>query len=84
MISTTIDTLLRELLVKNGLNNERGTSTNTKLGEDGLGLDSLAILDLLLAIEQAFGVRLRDEGLTSEALSTVGGLTDYVETLKLG
>ena len=52
---------------------------DTPLGADGLGLDSIAILEVVLMLEQRTGVRLRDENLTAEALSTPASLIRFLE-----
>jgi len=52
---------------------------NTPLGADGLGLDSLAILEVVLELEQRTGIHLRDENLTAETLSTPANLIRYLE-----
>lgn len=56
----------------------------TPLGATGLGLDSIAHLELLLAIETSTGLRLRSETLVGDALFTIGSLVDYVASLKDG
>jgi len=53
---------------------------NTPLGPGGLGLDSIAILELILELEHRTGLHLRDENLTAEALSTPGSLIRYLES----
>ena len=46
-----------------------------------LGLDSLAAIDLLLDLEQVFGVVFPDELLTEETFRTAQGIADAVERL---
>jgi len=58
-----------------------GLGDDTRLGADGLGLDSIATLELLLAIEEATGRGLRSEALTGDDLATLGGLVRYVCSL---
>jgi acyl carrier protein len=53
---------------------DRTLSLNTPLGPEGLGLDSLAILEVVLELERRTGISLRDENLTAEALSTPASL----------
>ena len=43
---------------------------------DDLGADSLAIVELVLAMEEAFGVAIPDE--EAENLRTIGDAVDYV------
>lgn len=47
-----------------------------RLGAD-LGLDSLSMIDVACAAEEAFGVRIPDEDL--ERFGTVGDAVDYIE-----
>lgn len=58
-----------------------GLTPDTRLGPDGLGIDSIGVLELLLTIESETGRPLRSETLTAEALATLGTLTAYVEGL---
>ena len=44
---------------------------------DDLGLDSMAVIELLYKIEEAFDIQIPDQDLVS--LSTVGSVTHYVE-----
>jgi len=48
--------------------------------EEDLGLDSLALLDLLLALEEACGVTIPDE--VAERITTVGQAVDAVVELQ--
>lgn len=44
-----------------------------------LGLDSIDILELALAIEQVYGVKITDEQLGEEAFQTIAALAEFVE-----
>ena len=44
---------------------------------DDLGVDSLDIVELLMALEDQFGIEVPDED--AEGLQTVGGLMRYIE-----
>ncbi len=48
--------------------------------EDGLGLDSIDALELVLGIEQELGVRIDDEEVGAQALSSVDALAEFVES----
>ena len=48
-------------------------------GQEGLGLDSIDALELVLGIEQEFGVRIEDEEMGSQAFASVAALADFVE-----
>lgn len=56
-------------------------SDSTKIGAGGLGLDSIATLELLLTIEAEADRRLRIETLTGDDLATVGGLIQFIRSL---
>jgi acyl carrier protein len=45
---------------------------------DGLGLDSIDALELVLGLEQAFGVKIEDEAAGLKAFKSVQALTDFV------
>lgn len=46
---------------------------------DGLGLDSIDALELVLGIEQTFGVKLEDEASGMTAFRSVEALAAYIE-----
>lgn len=45
---------------------------------DGLGLDSIDALELVLGIEQSFGVKIEDEASGLKAFKSVQALTDFI------
>jgi acyl carrier protein len=45
---------------------------------EGLGLDSIDALELVLGLEQEFGVKVEDEEVGQEALSSVASLAEFV------
>ncbi|MEM1177829.1 MAG: phosphopantetheine-binding protein [Acidobacteriota bacterium] len=47
-------------------------------GDEGLGLDSIDALELVLGIEQEFGVRIEDEEVGSKALASVESLAEFI------
>lgn len=47
---------------------------------NSLGLDSIDALELVLGIEQEFGVKIEDEEVGVEALSSVDALARFVQT----
>jgi acyl carrier protein len=51
---------------------------------EGLGLDSIDALELVLGIEQAFGVKVEDEEMGQAALSSVDALADFVTSKRGG
>ncbi|HEX3583130.1 MAG TPA: acyl carrier protein [Thermoanaerobaculia bacterium] len=52
---------------------------DTPLGSGGLGLDSIALVELLLECEDRFGVEIATEALTASPL-TVGALVERIRT----
>jgi len=46
---------------------------------EGLGLDSIDALELVLGLEQEFGVKIEDEEVGAEALSSVDSLAKFVQ-----
>ena len=53
---------------------------NVALVKEGLALDSVAILQLLVAIEDEFEILLDDSQLTVATFESIGTLARYVET----
>ncbi len=47
-------------------------------GPDGLGLDSIDALELVVSLEKTFGVSVPNSETAREALATVNALHDYV------
>lgn len=47
-------------------------------GPEGLGLDSIDALELVLGVEQEFGVKIENEEVGSEALGSVERLAEFV------
>ena len=45
---------------------------------EGLGLDSIDALELVLGIEQVFGVKIEDEAAGMKAFKSVQALTDFI------
>jgi acyl carrier protein len=45
---------------------------------DGLGLDSIDALELVLGIEQVFNVKIEDEAAGMKAFRSVQALTDFI------
>ena len=47
---------------------------------DGLGLDSIDALELVIGIEKTFGVRIQDEEVGAKALASVNALVDFMRS----
>ncbi len=50
-------------------------------GEDGLGLDSVDALELMVDLEQRYGIRIEDEDFEPEAMATVARLEEFITGL---
>lgn len=53
-------------------------AADAPLGPDGLGIDSIGCLDIVLELERQTGIALRDEGLTAQTLSTPATLLEHL------
>jgi acyl carrier protein len=72
-----IESKLTELLVEElGLDADKITMEATF--EEDLEVDSLGVVELLMALEDSFGVQIPDE--EAEAIGTVGQAVDIVES----
>ena len=49
---------------------------------EGLGLDSIDALELVLELERTFGVVISDEELGNRVLKSVDSIAEYIETSK--
>jgi acyl carrier protein len=60
---------------------DRSTITeSTSLTDGGLGLDSIDILEIIVALEQRFGVKIRDAETGRKVLRTIGTVADFVSS----
>jgi len=50
---------------------------------EDLGLDSLDIVDLVVELQKAFGVKIRDEERVRD-IRTLGDIYDFIKTVKSG
>jgi acyl carrier protein len=76
MDRTEIESKLTELLVDE-LGIERDAITSDARFEEDLDVDSLGVVELLMALEDNFGVKIPDE--EAEQITTVGEAVDLVE-----
>ena len=52
---------------------------NVSLYEDGLGLDSIAIVDLIVSIEKEFSMGIEDEELNADLFKNLTTLAEFIE-----
>lgn len=67
---------MRDIIVETLSCDAEDVTMEAKLSED-LGADSLAAVELSMALEEAFGVTIADEDLPN--MKTVGDLMKYIE-----
>ncbi len=51
---------------------------------DGLGLDSIDALELVIGIEKSFGVRIQDEEVGAKAFASVNALVEFLGNKGVG
>lgn len=68
---------IREMIAEN-LNIDKDTITEEASFKEDLGVDSLDLFELVMALEEEFGVEIPTEDL--EELTTVGAVVKYVES----
>jgi acyl carrier protein len=51
---------------------------------DGLGLDSIDALELVIGIEKTFGVRIQDEEVGAKAFASVNALVEFMRGKGVG
>jgi acyl carrier protein len=75
---------VKELIVRRlKLDVEPGTIKNdAPLFGEGLGLDSIDALELVLGLEQEFGIKVEDEEVGVKAFASVDALCDFIEQKK--
>jgi len=77
-IRTRIKRVIVESLMLEGLTPEEIGDDQALFGE-GLGLDSVDALELVLGLESEFGIKVKSEQLDREAFSNVNALAGFVE-----
>jgi acyl carrier protein len=78
-MSDDIETQIKETIVEQ-LDVKPEDVTPTKTFGDDLGADSLAIVELMLALEDKFGVKIPDDEL--DKIKTVGDAVAYIKANK--
>ena len=77
-----IKQILVETLKLEGLTPEAITDEAPLWGEGGLGLDSVDALELMVVLEQEYGVRIDDEEIGQESLANVVSLEALLDRLR--
>lgn len=87
-MSTAFDLLKDELLdivteAVNMKNLDRSTVTaETPIMVEGLALDSIDILEVVIALEKKYGIKIENNQTSREMFKSVGALADYVSKNK--
>lgn len=72
---------LRELLLQNCMLRIDGETINEEtplFGPDGIGLDSLDALQIVIAVEKQYGIVIGDPATAKDALQSLGVLRDWI------
>jgi len=78
MLKQEIKTLMVEKLMLQTPASEIGDDQSL-FGPEGLGLDSIDALELVVALERAFGVSIQNSETAAKVLHSVQSIADHVE-----
>lgn len=81
MPDTDLRPRIKEMLVKNLMLQTTADQIGDELplfGPDGLGLDSIDALELVVSMEKTFGVGVPNSEVAGKALRTVNTINDYI------
>jgi len=81
MSEVSIETL-REILVQNCMLKIDPASIGEEIplfGPEGIGLDSLDALQIVIAVEKKFGIVIGDPAAAKDALQSLGVLRDWIQ-----
>ncbi len=80
-LKNRVKEMIIERLKLEGMTPDQIDDTAPLFGE-GLGLDSIDALELVLGIEQSFGVKIEDEAAGLKAFKNVDSLTAFIKEHK--
>lgn len=79
--SSTLDGVIAVIVDTLGIQDRAGTlDSSTPLFGSMPELDSLAVVEMLSAIEERFGFYIEDDEFTGDVFETIGTLADFVES----
>lgn len=76
----TVEERVKKVLVQNALKdvNPDELSINSPLLEYGVGLDSVATLELVVALEEEFQIRIDEGEITPETFETIQSISSHI------
>ena len=77
-IQSRVKRLIVESLNLDGMTPEM-IDEHAPLFGDGLGLDSVDALELVVALEREFGIKIKSQELGREVFSSVSSLSEFIE-----
>ena len=87
MPSQEMRTRIKEVIIESlnleGMTPESIGDDAPLFGDEGLGLDSVDALELVVALEKAYGIRIDSEEIGQDAFASVTHLEAFVESLQL-
>src|SRR3954451_11732968 len=87
MADTDLRARIKEMLVKNLMLQTTADQIGDDLplfGPNGLGLDSIDALELVVSMEKTFGVGIPNSEVAGKALRTVNTIHDYIVEMQAG
>ena len=81
MSAPDLRTRIKEMMVKNLMLPTPATAITDDMplfGPNGLGLDSIDALELVVSLEKTFGVGVPNSEVASKALQSVNSIHDYI------
>ena len=80
-LRTKIKTVIIESLALEGTTPEMIDDESPLFGEEGLGLDSVDALELMVVFEKDFGISIRIDDVGPEAFATVANMEKLIERI---
>lgn len=74
--------LLKGLLVENTMLKVDPETINAEtllFGDEGIGLDSLDALQMIVAVEKHYGIEIKDPAMARDALQSLGVLREWIQ-----